>query len=143
MTTVVSLERNRTVVYSLFDEVFNRGNMKVLDDICNSKFVLESPEMTRKQNIQEGLTVFKERIKSLRAAFPNLKYTINDSVTSENKVAISSSFSGIQKGEFAGIAPTNKQINAYELYFIHLNDSKIERIRLSPFGPNVIQLLSA
>lgn len=142
MSVVISIEGNKTVMSRLFDEVFNKGNITALDDICTSNYVLEAPGVPRDKGIQEGLEVFKQRITSFRTAFPDIQYTINYTIADGNKVAISSLFSGTHKGEFAGIAPTGKQVNVAELYFAHLTDGKIEQLRLCPFGPNVMQQLS-
>lgn len=143
MSVLTSTEENKAVVHSMFEQIFNQGDIAALDDICSPNCVLETPGVSTEQGIQRGLEAFKQRIISLRNAFPDLQYTIDNTVVDENKVAISSSLNGTHEGEFAGIAPTGKKITAAELYFIHLTDGKIERIRLCPFGAPVIKLLQA
>lgn len=143
MANVVSVNTNKAVIYRLFNEVFNQGNISLLDEITTSNYVLEAPGVETERGIQEGLEVFKQRITSLRTAFPDIQYTVEEIVADGNKVGVTSSFTGTHRGEFAGIAATNRQVKATELYFIQLNDNKIERLRLAPFGSNVVQLLRA
>jgi predicted ester cyclase len=143
MATVVSVNTNNAVIYRLFNEIFNQENISLLDEITTSNYVLEAPGVETERGIQEGLEVFKQRITSLRTAFPDIQYTVEEIVADGNKVGVTSSFTGTHKGEFAGIAATGRQLKATELYFIQLNDNKIERLRLAPFGSNVVQLLRA
>ena len=143
MSVLTSTEENKAVVYGIFEQIFNQGDIAALNDICSPNCILETPGVSSEQGMEKGFEAFKQRIISLRNAFPDLQYTIDSTIVDENKVAISSSLSGTHEGEFAGIAPTGKQIRAAELYFIHLIDGKIERIRLCPFGSPVIKLLQA
>ena len=143
MSVVKSIEDNRTIVYDMFEENFNQGDIAALDDICSPNCILETPGVSTEQGIKGGLEALKTRMLSLRNALPDLQYTIDSTVVDGNKVAISSSLTGTHEGEFAGIAPTGKKISAAELYFIYLRDGKIERIRLCPFGAPVIKLLQA
>ena len=143
MSVLTSTEENKAVVYGMFEEIFNKGDIATLNDICSPNCVLETPGVSTEQGTQKGFEAFKQRIISLRNAFPDLQYTIDSTVVDDNKVAISSTLNGTHQGEFAGIAPTGKQIKAAELYFIYLRDGKIERIRLCPFGSPVIKLLQA
>ena len=143
MATVVSININKAVIERLFDEVFNQGNISLLDEITTSSYILEAPGVSSERGIKEGLEAFKQRIISLRAAFPDIRYTVEEIVADENKIGVTSSFLGTHKGEFAGIAATGKEVKATELYFIQLTDGKIERLRLAPFGPNVVQLIRA
>jgi predicted ester cyclase len=141
MAVVISIEGNKAGMYRLVEEVFNKGDITALDEICTPNCVLEAPGVPSEKGIQEGVEAFKQRITSFRNAFPDIQYTIDDTVAEGNMVAIGYSFRGTHKGEFAGIIPTGKQVKVTELCFAHLTDGKVERLRFCPYGTNIMQLL--
>jgi predicted ester cyclase len=61
----------------------------------------------------------------LSGAFLDLKYDLTDIIAEEDKVALRYSFSGTHKGEFMGIAPTNKVVNMTSLCLLRLTEGKI------------------
>jgi steroid delta-isomerase-like uncharacterized protein len=107
-------ERNKTLIRSFINEIFNEHNPS-----SNEKyFAKESVEVSpHKGNVSEG---FKQFISEFFKAFPDWRATIEHIVAENNLVVVFLNGSGMHKGEFHGIPPTNKQVNmrAAELYKI-------------------------
>jgi predicted ester cyclase len=61
----------------------------------------------------------------LRGAFPDRTDTIEDVIADGNRVGMLFRVRGTQRGNFFGIAPTNKTIDIHELGIFHLADGKI------------------
>jgi len=57
-----------------------------------------------------GTTENRQFIKGLRAAFPDLHFTVLDQVAEEDKVAVRYRVQGTHLGEFQGMPPTRKQV---------------------------------
>jgi steroid delta-isomerase-like uncharacterized protein len=58
-------------------------------------------------------------------AFPDLHHEIVDMIAEGDKVAVRLNVTGTHKGEFQGIAPTDKKLSLDEMGFITIIDGKI------------------
>jgi predicted ester cyclase len=75
-----------------------------------------------------GLTEFKEMLKGLMAAFPDLQFTIDDQVIAGNKFTTRWTAEGTNTGSLAGIPPTGKRVRIVGIILDHVeNDMVIER----------------
>jgi predicted ester cyclase len=86
----------------------NRGDVSAADKAFDADCVIHingSPA----PNI--GLTEFKEMVSGLLAGFPDLRFTIEDQITSGDKVAIRWRAEGTNSGPLGDIAPTGKRVS--------------------------------
>lgn len=104
----MSTEQNKALVRRLMEEVFNRGNINLVDELFASDFV-------EREELPPGLPPGREAVKQLltmfRSAFPDFKVTIDDVIAEGDKVVVRSTWSGTHKGEFMGIPPTSKSVS--------------------------------
>ena len=91
------LEANKAVRRRLYEEVWNQGNLDVIDEIY-------APEHT--YGIYGSAEVFKQYVMMTRAAFPDVHITINDEIAQGDLVATMVTATGTHTGEFMGIPPT-------------------------------------
>ena len=77
----------------LIKEAWNKGDLSVLDELCD-------PDMVTEQ---------KQGITSWRAAFPDFQLTIDEISAGNNKVTVEWTFAGTHQGEFMGVAATGKK----------------------------------
>jgi len=89
------------------DELFNRGNLDVVDELFAPDFVYHDPASHQDWHGPERV---KEYATALRAAFPDLQQTIEDQVAEGEQVAYRWTARGTHRGELLGIAPTGKQV---------------------------------
>lgn len=139
----MTVEQNKVLIGRLFEMVFNQVKLEALDEICTPNFVLETPGVLTSKGIKDGVESFKQRIISYSTAFPDIKYTIDNTVAEDTMIAVGFSFSGTHKGEFLGIAPTGKKVTATELCFAHVANGKISDLRFAPYGTPINVLLAA
>jgi len=69
------------------------------------------------------------RGKALAAAFPELKIDIFEMIAEGNQVAVRTGISGVQKGKFMGIDPTNKPVLIKTATLFTIEGGKITSIR--------------
>jgi len=74
-----SIERNIAVVRRFVHEVFNTGNVDVLDEIAAVNW---------KDHRTQGREGWKKRTLALRESFPDIHMTIDDIFSVKNKVVI-------------------------------------------------------
>jgi steroid delta-isomerase-like uncharacterized protein len=104
----MSTEQNKALVHRLIEEVFNRGNISLVDELMAPDFV-EHEELP--PGIPPGREAPKQMTTIFRSAFPDFKATIDDIVAEGDKVVIRQTWSGTHKGEFMGIPPTGKSVS--------------------------------
>jgi steroid delta-isomerase-like uncharacterized protein len=115
-------EQNKTNVRRLFEEVWNKGNMQVADELIASSYTHHdnsSPDLGR------GPENEKKRVALYRNAFPDIRFTIEDLLTEGETVVARWSCRGTHKGEFNGIAPTNKQFNITGVSIARFTNGKV------------------
>jgi steroid delta-isomerase-like uncharacterized protein len=101
-------EGNKNVVRRLFEEVWNKGNLQVTDELFTPNYHhhdASTPDVGR------GPESEKKRATLYRTAFPDLRLTIEDLIADGETVMVRWSCRGTHKGDLSGIAPTGKQIN--------------------------------
>ena len=117
----MSLEENKTTVCRFYDEVFNKGNLDVVDDIFSPDYVIGDLPPDKSPS-REGI---KQTALMYRNAFPDLHFTIHDTIAEEDKVAVRFVATGTHKGLFSGIEPTNNQVEIKCISMYRFKDGKI------------------
>ncbi len=115
----MSTEENKAVVRRAIDEVVNKGDLAVVDEILASNYVYHFPT-----HDIEGPEGFKEFINAMRTAFPDLHVTIEDLIAEGDTVAACFTMRGTFKGELMGMAPTGKQLVFPEAVIIRFENGK-------------------
>ncbi len=100
-------QHNKALVRRAVDEVWNRGNYALLGELVASDFVIRSSTPGGEIHGREGAEHF---FVMLRAAFPDLHFTIEDQIADEDRVVTRWTARGTHTGEFQGVPPTNKPV---------------------------------
>src|SRR3989442_277690 len=101
---MATTELHKTLVRRWIDEVWNKGDMAVADEIFAPTYVHRTPTATI-----PNLEAFKKAISGFRAGLPDVKVTIEDLLTDGDKVVTRWVITGTHRHELMGFAPTNKQ----------------------------------
>jgi steroid delta-isomerase-like uncharacterized protein len=101
-----STEANKALVRR-FEEIFNQGNLILLDEVFSADSIYHGPNLPQ----MRGREAIKEHLASLRRAFPDCHYTVDDLVAEGNMVVVRWSLTGTHRGEFWGITPTGKKVS--------------------------------
>ena len=116
-----TMEENKALVRRFIIDVWSEGNISLIDEIFASNFVgYTSGKITGK-----GPENVKKIVTRLRTAFPDIHYTIQDEIAVEDKVVTRWVARATHKGEFMGIAPTNKQITYTGMNIFRIASGKI------------------
>jgi steroid delta-isomerase-like uncharacterized protein len=100
-------EANKNVVRRLFEEVWNKGNLQVTDELFTPNYAhhdASTPDLGR------GPESEKKRAALYRTAFPDLRVTVEDIIAEGETVVARWSCRGTHNGDLNGIAPTGKQV---------------------------------
>jgi steroid delta-isomerase-like uncharacterized protein len=102
----MSTEQHKETLRRIYDEVFSKGNLGAVDELMAANYVLHGPGGTE----LKGPTGFKEFVRTLRAAFPDVQVTVEDMVAEGSEVAHRATLRGSHQGEFMGIPATGRQV---------------------------------
>ncbi len=117
----MSIAENKILIEKYIDEIWNKGNMNIIDELTSPGYVryVTLPDMTLNQEGQ------KKRIAAFRKAFPDVHVTIEDLVAEGEKVTVRVSIRGTHQHQFQDIAPTGKAILITAIDIIRIADGRI------------------
>jgi steroid delta-isomerase-like uncharacterized protein len=120
----VSAEANKAVIRRLVEEVYNEGNLDVVDELV-APDVFNHPAVPEHQH---GLDGFKHVIEWVRAIGPDTHYDIDDTIAEGDKVAVRMTVSGTHTGTLRGIPPTGKSFSVDYVHWFRLADGKVAEL---------------
>ena len=100
----MSAEDNKAVIRRLIEEVYNEGNLDVVDELV-APDVFNHPAVPEHQH---GIDGFKHVIEWVRATSSDVHYDIDDIIAEGDKVAVRMTHSGTHTGSVRGIPPLAK-----------------------------------
>ncbi len=101
----MSTEESKAVDRRIVEEVWNKRNLALVDELIDSNFVLHAvggPDL-------KGPEGFKQFVTMNVTAFPDCRVTIEDMIAEGDRVVDRVTFRGTHTGNFRDIAPTGKQ----------------------------------
>jgi steroid delta-isomerase-like uncharacterized protein len=99
-------ETNKNVLRRSFEEVWNKGNLQVADELFAPNY---APHDASTPDLGRGPESEKKRVTLYRTAFPDLRLTVEDIIAEGETVMARWSCRATHKGNLGGIAPTGKQ----------------------------------
>ena len=118
----MSAEANKAVIRRLFEDVFNRGDVDVIDEIVAENVIghdATSDEPKRgRASVKQGAILF-------RTAFPGADYPLADLIAEDDKVVARWGLQGIHQAEFMGVAPTHRAVKVTGIVIYRLAEQKI------------------
>jgi steroid delta-isomerase-like uncharacterized protein len=113
---------NRAIVRRLYEEVWNKRRLELVDEIISPSHALHDPNLT---DSSVGPDAYKRQVSRFIAGIPDLRLTIEDIVGEKEKLAVAWTISGTHTGEFMGIPATNKKVYVEGITINHIVDGKI------------------
>jgi predicted ester cyclase len=117
----VSVERNKTVVRRYLEELINRGDFEVADEILGPDYVNHSASA----GIGQAQTEFLRGIVDLKTAFPDWHVTIEEMVGEGNLVADRVRISATHSESVNGIAASGRRIETVGMHMWRIVDGKL------------------
>jgi predicted ester cyclase len=103
----MSAEQNKVNSRRFLEDAANKGNLDLIDEIADPNCVIHQPDGVGGNDLR-GREALKQLVKMYYAAFPDLRFTVEDQIAEGDKVVTRWSSEGTHKGELMGIAPTGK-----------------------------------
>jgi predicted ester cyclase len=103
-------------------EAFNTGNTRLVDELVEDTDDLEKTPLPGASRDKLGL---KLKIRHLRSAFPNGRFTIEEMQTEGDTVTFRWRMEGTHRGHFLEKAPTNKNVTFTGQDVVKFRDGKM------------------
>ena len=97
----------KTIQRRMIEEVYNKGRLDLIDDLIAPEYLGHDPALPRDIVGPPGE---KELVAGYRAAFPDLRITIDDQIAENDRVVARWTARGTHAGDLWGIAGTGKDI---------------------------------
>lgn len=115
----------KEIILKLIDEVWNKGNLDVVDELVCPKYEIKNDPGDAYEFKTLNLSTFKQRVKFTRDAFPDVQFNIKDLLCEDGKVAISWFMSGTQEKDLPNLPAAGKKINVSGLTIYYVSEGKI------------------
>jgi steroid delta-isomerase-like uncharacterized protein len=113
---------SKAIIRRLYEEVWNKRKLEVVSDIISPSHALHD---NNSSGSSVGPEAYRAQVAVFLAAFPDLRFTVEDTVAEKDKVAASWTISGTHKGEYLGVRPTNKKISMDGITIHHIANGRI------------------
>jgi predicted ester cyclase len=122
----MSATENKTIIRRLVEELWNRGNLAIIDELFESQGV-----HTIGDDHQRSLEEIKETVREYRSAFPDLQITIAQLLAEGDEVMVRFTVDGTHQGTFTGIAPSEVGVPVGVLHGRSLTGSRPDGHRVT------------
>jgi steroid delta-isomerase-like uncharacterized protein len=116
------VEANKAIVRRWMEEVWNRGNLAVLDELIGPDYVLHGAADPDAPRGPEGA---KQITAAFRAAFPDMRGTIDDLIAEGDKVVCRWTAQATHQGSFAGVPPTQRPVTFSGIEIVRIAEGRI------------------
>jgi steroid delta-isomerase-like uncharacterized protein len=117
-TRACQLKKTKALARRFADDILNRGNVDVVDEIYTPDYVGHDPAMPEDVHGIEGA---KENYNMILSAFPDIQITIEDQVAEGGTVVSRWTMRATHQGELMDIPPSGKRVE-----FMGVSISRIE-----------------
>ena len=117
----MSVEANTVIVRRTFEEIFNQGNLALVETWVAATFLNHAVFV----HMLPGPESLKEHVVLLRMAFPDLHFTVEELIADEDRVAARVTFRGTHRGVFRGFPPTNKTCVQAQMHMVRFVKGKV------------------
>jgi predicted ester cyclase len=115
-------DSNKQVLQRIYDEVFNQGNLDVVDEVVAPDCVEHTPPPGFETgDVRKGLKQFTQ---ALRAGIPDVRFSVEQMLASEDLVAAYYVVEGTHQGQLFGVPATGERIAFHGMDMVRVADGK-------------------
>ncbi len=124
----MSIEENKQLVRRFYDELWNNGNLDVIDQYTAADMIEHESEYADQLlslSSATGLEGLKQTTEALRQAFPDVRFTVEDQIAEGDKVLTRWQAVATQSGSLGPLPPSGKHVTATGVYIDRIANGKI------------------
>ena len=117
-----SPENNKQIVQRFMEDCWNQGRLDALSGLVTDDCRIHDPVFP---SLTSGAQNLRSHIESCRRAFPDLSFTIDDTIAERDEVVIQWTGTGTHSGDFLGMPPTNRRASVKGTSIFKFDGGKI------------------
>jgi len=98
------VDNNKKIVMKFMDECWNGGDMASVPELVAAHCRYHDPVFP---HMTAGVESMQHHIMKSRRAFPDMRFTVNDTIAERDEVVAHWTVTGTHRGEFLGMPATN------------------------------------
>lgn len=118
---------DRELVKRWFEDLFNRGNVSVADEILAADVDYHGPPSLSPRAVT-GSEDIKEYVQVYGTAFPDLTYAVEDVSEGEDELRVRWSATGTHESDLFGMEPTGETFTVSGINTFAIEDGRITEI---------------
>jgi steroid delta-isomerase-like uncharacterized protein len=115
----MSTEANKAIIRRYFEEVRNRGNYDLVDELFDPSY------QVNRLGLPSSIAGFRAMDAAARTAFPDCHWTIEDQIAEGDKVMTRFTIHGTHLGIWRGVPPTGRPVAIRGITVHRLVDGRI------------------
>ncbi len=116
MTTILKTTFERIPL-----EILSQGKTDLIDELFAPEYVDRTPQ----PGVAPTREGFKQWVKALRTAFPDIRYHVEDTINEGDKWVGRLKVSGTMSGDFAGMPATGKYATWTEIHILRVANERV------------------
>jgi len=112
----------KTVADRIFEEVWNQRNREAVDELITGDYVHHDGHGIL---VEPGIEGYKQFVSIYLNAFSDLRFTIEDEISADDKIVTRWRVAGTHDGDLPGLPRTGKSISLEGISITRLRDGKI------------------
>lgn len=120
------MQENATIIRRFADEVITQGNIDSAAQFAWEDVVEQVPLPGQ----GPGLEGLKDILRAMRAAFPDLVFSIQEQISEGDKVASRFEWTGTHKCTFLGVPATGRSVRVWGVVIDRLEQGRIKDTRI-------------
>jgi steroid delta-isomerase-like uncharacterized protein len=120
------MQNNKIIVSRFIEEVLNQGNI----DSSGEFFWENMLEQVPLPGQGPGLAGLKDVLRAMRAAFPDMHWTIEEQIAEGDKAVTRFEWTGTHRAEFLGVPATGRPVKVWGMVIDRLEGGKIKDTRI-------------
>lgn len=117
---------NSTIVKNFVDTVLTKGEIDSSDQFFWEDMVEQVPLPGQ----GPGLNGLKDVLRGMRAAFPDMHWTVEEQIAEGDKVVTRFEWTGTHRAEFFGVPATGRPVKVWGIVIDRLDGGKIKDTRI-------------
>ena len=120
------MENNKNIVRNFIEEVLNQGKI----DRAGKYFWEDMVEQVPLPGQGPGLEGLKEVLRGLRAAFPDMHWSVEEQIAEGDKVLSRFEWTGTHRAGFFGVPATGRSVRVWGMVIDRLHQGKVKDTRI-------------
>jgi predicted ester cyclase len=112
-----TLEAHRRTVRRIYEDSLNGGDLVVLGELVDEDYLGIAGE--------RGPEGFAETVRLLRTAFPDIRYTVDDLLAEDDRVAVRWTWEGTHLGAFRVFPPSGRRLRNTGIAIYRLRGGRV------------------